>query len=82
MYHEDDDDEYDEGFLLESSYIVWEREGIGTLFFTEKEAVKRWKKLTKGMTNSEITESDIDIQSLDQTQTNVFLFECETATIQ
>ena len=82
MYHEDDDDEYDEGFLLESSYIVWEREGIGTLFFTEKEAVKRWKKLTKGMTNEEITESDIDIQSLDQTQTNVFLFECETATIQ
>ena len=78
----DDDDEYDEGFLLESSYIVWEREGIGTLFFTEKEAVKRWKKLTKGMTNEEITESDIDIQSLDQTQTNVFLFECETATIQ
>jgi|DEB0MinimDraft_10_1074344.scaffolds.fasta_scaffold02104_12 hypothetical protein len=78
----DDDDEYEEGFLLESSYIVWEREGIGTLFFTEKEAVKRWKKLTKGMTNDEITESDIDIQSLDQTQTNVFLFECETATIQ
>ena len=78
----DDDDEYDEGFLLESSYIVWEREGIGTLFFSEKEAVKRWKKLTKGMTNDEITESDIDIQSLDQTQTNVFLFECETATIQ
>jgi len=78
----DDDDDYDEGFLLESSYIVWEREGIGTLFFTEKEAVKRWKKLTKGMTNEEITESDIDIQSLDQTQTNVFLFECETATIQ
>jgi len=78
----DDDDDYDEGFLLESSYIVWEREGIGTLFFTEKEAVKRWKKLTKGMTNDEITESDIDIQSLDQTQTNVFLFECETATIQ
>jgi len=78
----DDDDEYEEGFLLESSYIVWEREGIGTLFFSEKEAVKRWKKLTKGMTNEEITESDIDIQSLDQTQTNVFLFECETATIQ
>ena len=78
----DDDDDYDEGFLLESSYIVWEREGIGTLFFTEKEAVKRWKKLTKGVTNDEITESDIDIQSLDQTQTNVFLFECETATIQ
>jgi hypothetical protein len=78
----DDDDDYDEGFLLESSYIVWEREGIGTLFFSEKEAVKRWKKLTKGMTNDEITESDIDIQSLDQTQTNVFLFECETATIQ
>ena len=78
----DDDDEYDEAFLLESSYIVWEREGIGTLFFSEKEAVKRWKKLTKGMTNDEITESDIDIQSLDQTQTNVFLFECETATIQ
>jgi hypothetical protein len=78
----DDDDEYEEGFLLESSYIVWEREGIGTLFFSEKEAVKRWKKLTKGMTNDEITESDIDIQSLDQTQTNVFLFECETATIQ
>jgi hypothetical protein len=76
----DDDDE--DGFLLESSYIVWEREGIGTLFFSEKEAVKRWKKLTKGMTNDEITESDIDIQSLDQTQTNVFLFECETATIQ
>jgi hypothetical protein len=78
----DDDDDYDEGFLLESSYIVWERKGIGTLFFTEKEAVKRWKKLTKGMSNEEITESDIDIQSLDQTQTNVFLFECETATIQ
>lgn len=78
----DDDDEYEEGFLLESSYIVWERQGIGTLFFSEKEAVKRWKKLTKGMTNDEITESDIDIQSLDQTQTNVFLFECETATIQ
>jgi hypothetical protein len=76
----DDDDE--DGFLLESSYIVWERQGIGTLFFSEKEAVKRWKKLTKGMTNDEITESDIDIQSLDQTQTNVFLFECETATIQ
>ena len=76
----DDDDE--EGFLLESSYIVWGSKSIGTLFFTQKEAVKRWRKLTKGMTDDEIADSDINIESLDETHTNVFLFEWESATIQ
>ena len=83
MFIDDDDDE---GFFLESSFIVWQNKLVGTMFFTEEEAVNEWKKL-----NSEVSEDDIPdtgeidypmIQELTQTQTNVFFFESSTATIQ
>jgi len=80
------DDDEDEGFFLESSFIVWQNKLVGTMFLTEEEAVNEWKKL-----NSEVSEDDIPdtgeidypmIQELTQTQTNVFFFESSTATIQ
>lgn len=83
MFIDDDDDE---GFFLESSFIVWQNKLVGTMFLTEEEAVNEWKKL-----NSEVSEDDIPdtgeidypmIQELTQTQTNVFFFESSTATIQ
>lgn len=76
------DDDEDEGFFLESSFIVWQNKLVGTMFLTEEEAVNEWKKLTKDLTDEEISDSDIDIQQLTQTQTNVFFFESSTATIQ
>lgn len=79
MFIDDDDDE---GFFLESSFIVWQNKLVGTMFLTEEEAVNEWKKLTKDLTDDEISDSDIDIQQLTQTQTNVFFFESSTATIQ
>lgn len=79
MFIDDDDDE---GFFLESSFIVWQNKLVGTMFLTEEEAVNEWKKLTKDLTDKEISDSEIDIQELTQTQTNVFFFESSTATIQ